>query len=91
MSVTVVIPCCFNCWYNGSPAAIVLRSKRYKVAPEHKVVKHSEIEASKLNDANCNVFLFLFQLKLSIWAVTRVHKPWCSNNTPLGFPVEPEV
>ncbi len=64
---------------------------RQSVAPDVSAIRVSQIEASKLNDANCRTRLSGRTSKTSTCARARLHNPPCSNKTPFGLPVDPEV
>src|SRR5689334_2209898 len=55
--VTWVIPRAFIVCVNGSPGVRSWLEAMHNCAPEHKVTKISDTDASKLADANCSTRL----------------------------------
>src|SRR5258708_2037522 len=60
-------------------------------APRHSAIIISQIQASKLKEANWRIRLLDSTPNFSICAETRLQTPRCSTKTPLGIPLEPEV
>src|SRR5678815_1547910 len=90
-NVTVVIACVRKRFNNGSTGRSNSDLARQSVAPVSRVLKISEIAASKLIEANCNTRLLGETSKASRCANARLATPRCSIRTPFGWPVDPEV
>ena len=74
-------------------AALSTRSApgKQSVAPQTSAMTTSEMDASKLSDANWRTRLPGATPNAAAWARARFAKPRCVFIAPLGLPVEPEV